>query len=107
MIELIVYRFAGWQGLFKIPERWCPECDLLIRASQKAIEQSGAPDRVKLIVRPWFLWFWKPLLRGAWHAPILTVSGRVVSQGIVPPVEKIAGEIEKERVGIEKSDPVD
>lgn len=90
-VQVVVYRFTGRQGLFKVPEGWCRECDLLIRSTERAIRSAKAEDKAELRVRPWFLWFWKPLLRNrAWHAPILTVNGRLVSQGIVPPVEDLA-----------------
>ncbi len=93
-----IYKFTGWQGLFKIPESWCRECDLLVRATERAIEASG--QDFALQIRPWFLWFWKPLLSfGAWRAPILVVGRRLVSQGIVPEdaeiVEAIRAELPK------------
>ena len=82
-LSITMYSFTGWQGLFKVPESWCRECDLLVRATERAIEASG--HDVEFKVRPWFLWFWKPLFRyGAWKAPILVVGRRLVSQGIVP-----------------------
>ena len=78
-----IYKFTGWQGFFKIPESWCRECDLLVRATERAIEASG--HDVEFKVKPWFLWFWRPLFRyGALKAPILVVGRRLVSQGIVP-----------------------
>ena len=84
-----IYKFTGWQGLIKIPERWCRECDLLVRATERAIEASG--QDVALKIRPWFLWFWKPLLQfGAWRAPILIVGQRLVAQGVVPEDAEIA-----------------
>lgn len=91
-VRVIIYCFTGWQGLFKVPESWCRECDLLIRAAQKAIRESEHSERIELLMRPCFLWMWKPLLtHRAWHAPILTVNGQLVSQGVVP----IASEIGK------------
>lgn len=78
-----MYKFTGKQGLIKIPESWCRECDLLVRATERAIEASG--EKVDFVIRPWFLWFWKPLFQlRAWHAPILEINGRLISQGIVP-----------------------
>ena len=89
-----MYKFTGWQGLFKIPESWCRECDLLVRATEHAIKASGRDVEFK--VKPWFLWFWRPLLRfGAWKAPILVVGGTMVSQGIVPDEGTIAVAIDQ------------
>ena len=89
-----VYKFTGWQGLFKIPESWCRECDMLVRATERAIESSE--HHVDFQIKPWFLWFWKPLFQfRAWHAPILVVENRLVSQGIVPDDATIIEAIEK------------
>lgn len=82
-VNVTVYPITGRQGPIVIPHRFCEECDLTIRLTRQVIEDVG-DARVSLTVRPWMLWFWKPLLRGGWHAPILTVNGRVVSQGVVP-----------------------
>lgn len=93
-INLTLYRFTGWQGLFRIPESWCQECDLLVRATRQAMHSAGGEPSAELTIKPWFLWFWKPLLwNRAWHAPILTANGRLVSEGIVPPVEEIVAAI--------------
>ena len=36
---------------------------------------------VEVDVREWLTEWWKPLAKGGWHAPIVMVEGRVVSQG--------------------------
>lgn len=93
-VEIVIYRFTGWQGLFKIPNSWCRECDLLLRATERAVRAAKAERWTRIIVRPWFLWFWKPLiLNGACHAPILTVNGHLVSQGVVPAESAIVSAI--------------
>ena len=103
-MEIVIYKFTGWQWLFKIPESWCRECDLLVRATEKAMTSAGGnPD--SLIILPWFLWFWKPLAHGGFHPPILTINGRIISQGIVPSVEEITSAIrcESTRIGAASS----
>ncbi len=81
-IRVVLYKYTGPQGLFTIPESWCRECDLLVRATERAIAESGL--EVDFRIRPWFLWMAVPFLRHfGWHAPILVVGGRMVSQGIV------------------------
>ncbi|HUG17275.1 MAG TPA: hypothetical protein VMM78_19875 [Thermomicrobiales bacterium] len=82
-VNVVVYRITGRQGFITIPHRYCEECDLTVRVARDVVSGLDDPG-VSLTVRPWMLWFWKPLARGGWHAPILTVNGRVVSQGIVP-----------------------
>ena len=97
-MQVTIYKFTGWQGFFKIPESWCRECDLLVRATERVAATCGA--EMTLDVKPWFLWFWKPLFRfGAWKAPILVVDGRVVSQGVVPDDGKIAEALNKAQPG--------
>jgi len=87
-IKVIIYKYTGPQGLFTIPESWCEECDLLVRAVKGEIEESGA--KAELTIRPWFLWMAVPFFRHfGWHAPILVVNGRMVSQGIVAKREDI------------------
>lgn len=83
--EITIYRFTGSQGFFSIPKAWCEECDLLVAIVKKTVAQLGIEDKTKLEVKPWFLWFWQPILTHfAWHAPILVINGKLVSQGIVP-----------------------
>jgi hypothetical protein len=91
-VKITLYKFTGWQGILKIPESWCRECDLLVRATERAIESSGRTADFN--VKPWFLWFWKPLFQHkAMHAPILVVDGKLVSQGIVPADSEIESAI--------------
>ncbi|MEM7620042.1 MAG: glutaredoxin [Pseudomonadota bacterium] len=79
-VHIILYRWAGAWGPFrvKIP---CGECTLtkdVIEDTLKA-ELGGVP--VTLEVREWLTEWWKPLPKGGWHAPIVLVDGKLVSQG--------------------------
>lgn len=79
--EITVYRYTGRHFGFSIPGRWCEECDLSITVARRVAESCpGAEIRV----RSWFFWGWKPLLRGGWHPPIVTVNDRIFSAGTVP-----------------------
>lgn len=103
-VNVVVYRITGRQGFITIPHRYCEECDLTVRVARDVVDDLNDPA-VTLIVRPWMLWFWKPILRGGWHAPILTVNGRVISQGIVPRRETIRNAIQAahdERCGADR-----
>ncbi|MBI3109842.1 hypothetical protein HYZ06_02260 [Candidatus Daviesbacteria bacterium] len=52
---------------------------------KNTVRDLGIEDKTKLTIRPWLPWFWQPLLINfAWHAPILTINGKLISQGIVP-----------------------
>ena len=93
-VQITIYRFSGKQGLFTIPKDWCPECDLLVDMVQDVVKELGMEEKVDLKIRPWFPWMWFVFLRYfAWHAPILVINGKLISQGIVPERQRVAGEL--------------
>lgn len=79
-VTVTLYRWAGQWGPFsvKIP---CGECALThdVIADTLKHELDGIPVRVE--VQDWLSNWWKPLRHGGWHAPIVIVEGRLVSQG--------------------------
>jgi hypothetical protein len=101
-VTIVVYRITGRQGLIDIPHRYCEECDLTVRLVQGVLDEIGESN-VHLDVKPWLLYFWKPILRGGWHAPILTINGRIFSQGIVPNRTSLRNEIQWLRTGAGES----
>lgn len=83
--NITIYRFTGNQGLFRVPKKWCEDCDLLVAMVKKVIKELGIEGKTQVTIKPWFLYWWQPLLTNfAWHAPILIVDGELVSQGTVP-----------------------
>jgi len=89
-IQITIYRFSGKQALFSIPKEWCEECDILISLVQDVVKELNLGDKVNLKIRPWFLWAWLPFFRYfAWHAPILIIDNKVISQGIVPKKKQV------------------
>lgn len=80
-VRVTVYKWAGKWGPFevRIP---CGECTLTLDVLKDVLarELTGVP--VELYVRDWLSEWWKPLLRGGWHAPIVMVEDRIVSQGV-------------------------
>jgi len=90
-VQITIYRFTGKQGLFTIPKDWCLECDVLIEMVQDVVKGLGMEGKVDLKIRPWFPWAWFVFLRYfAWHAPILIINGKLISQGIVPERQRVA-----------------
>lgn len=79
-VKVTLFRWAGAWGPFrvKIP---CGECSLTVDVINDTFrnELKGIP--VELDIREWLSEWWKPLPKGGWHAPIVMVEGRVVSQG--------------------------
>ena len=79
-VSITLFRWAGAWGPFKVKIP-CGECtltkDVILDTLQHELE--GIP--VELEIRDWLTEWWKPLLKGGWHAPIVMVAGKVISQG--------------------------
>jgi glutaredoxin len=80
-VRIDVYRWAGAWGPFRVRIP-CGECSLTLDVLDDVLERELAGLRVQVEVRDWLSHWWRPLLRGGWHAPIVLVEGRVVSQGV-------------------------
>ena len=87
-VKVRIYRYTGEHGPFHIPHHKCVECDLSIALVNRTAEEIH-PDCFGVEVKSWFGSFWEPLVKGAWHAPIVTIDGKVFSQGIVPDREEL------------------
>lgn len=79
-VQVVVYRWAGAWGPFKVRIP-CGECALTRDVIADTLEHELAGVAVDLTVRDWLSEWWRPLARGGWHAPIVMVEGKVVSQG--------------------------
>ncbi|WP_260293085.1 glutaredoxin family protein [Sedimenticola hydrogenitrophicus] len=79
-VEVTVFRWAGAWGPFKVKVP-CGECALTKDVILDTCEHELADIPVRLDMREWLSEWWLPLLRGGWHAPIVIVDGRVISQG--------------------------
>jgi len=79
-IEIVLFRWAGNWGPFhiKVP---CGECSLTSDVIMDTLAHELVHVPVELHIRDWLSEWWKPLLKGGWHAPIMLVDGRIVSQG--------------------------
>ncbi|GAA6169026.1 glutaredoxin family protein [Sessilibacter corallicola] len=79
-VTITVFRWAGQWGPFKVNIP-CGECSLTkdVIKDTMATELDGIP--VELDMRDWLSEWWKPLGKGGWHAPIVIVDGKIVSQG--------------------------
>lgn len=92
-VEVLVYKFTGWQGPFKIPDSWCRECDMFVRAADQAADRVDAPVEVEVL--PWMTHLFGALRFGGYHPPVLVVDGDRVAQGEdVPTVERVVDAIE-------------
>lgn len=79
-VNITVFRWAGAWGPFKVKSP-CGECALTKDIIQDCMDTDLAGIDVELDMRDWLTEWWKPLPKGGWHAPIVLVNGRIVSQG--------------------------
>ncbi len=79
-VSIVLYRWAGAWGPFRIKVP-CGECSLTQDVIRDTLRHELAGIPVELEVRAWLETWWRPLLRGGWHAPIVMVEDRVISQG--------------------------
>ena len=79
-VKLVLYRWAGAWGPFKVNIP-CGECSLTVDVINDTLETELKGIPVELEIREWLSEWWKPLPAGGWHAPIVLVEGKLVSQG--------------------------
>ncbi len=79
-VNITVFRWAGAWGPFKVKIP-CGECALTKDIIQDCIDSDLSGIDVELDMRDWLTEWWKPLPKGGWHAPIVLVNGRIISQG--------------------------
>ena len=79
-----VYPMTGRQLFFNVPHSVCEECDLTVRLVKRVA--SDLPH-VEVRIKPWFNHLFDALRRGGWHPPVVTIDGKVSSQGVVPDEE--------------------
>ena len=76
-----VYPMTGRQLFFTVPHAVCEECDLTVRLIQRVA--ADLPD-VEVRIKPWFNHLFDALRRGGWHPPVVTINGKISTQGVVP-----------------------
>lgn len=79
-VNITVFRWAGAWGPFKVNIP-CGECALTHDIIQDCIATDLAGIEVELDLRDWLTEWWRPLPKGGWHAPIVLVNGKIISQG--------------------------
>ncbi|WP_439860827.1 glutaredoxin family protein [Pseudomonas sp. MBLB4136] len=79
-VRITLYRWAGRFGPLRIRIP-CGECALTRDVIEDTLANELADIPVELRLRDWLSQWWQPLLKGGWHAPIVMVEGRVISQG--------------------------
>ena len=86
-----VYPMTGRQLFFNVPHKICEECDLTVRLVQRVAAEL---PHVEVRIRPWFNHVFDALRRGGWHPPVVTINGKVATQGVVPDEERLRHALE-------------
>ena len=95
MTTVTVYPITGRQlGPLSIPHRFCEECDLTIHQVRRVVAELGRDD-IEVRIKPWIRHAVDALRRGGWHAPVVTIDGRVFSQGVVPEAEALRAALQQ------------
>lgn len=79
-VKIQLYRWAGSWGPFKIKIP-CGECSLTRDVLKDTFENELQGIPVDFEIKDWLTFWWEPLKGGGWHAPIVLVEGKVISQG--------------------------
>lgn len=99
-VVVAIYPIAGRQLFFSVPDRFCRECDLTLRLVQGVIEELGPEGHgIGLDVKPWLNNLVEALRRGGWHPPVVTINGRLFSQGVVPEKDELRAALLQRRDG--------
>ncbi len=102
-IQIIQYKWAGKWGPFKI-QIPCGECAVTENIIKDVIENDfkDQKDLITFEVKEWLPNWWKLIIRGGWHAPIVTIKNKVIFQGQAIDRGFLASEIRKEVVKFTK-----
>lgn len=93
-VDVEVYVVTGLHGGLRIPESFCRECHLFVRAAETAAERVDVP--VDVHVYSWWTRFLGALRYGGYHPPVMVVGGTKLCQGeVVPSTEDVVGGIER------------
>lgn len=79
-VKIILYKWAGRFGPIKIKIP-CGECALTEDVIEDTLANELGDIDVVFKTYNWLTVWWRPLIRGGWHAPIVIVGKKVVSQG--------------------------
>jgi len=94
-LTITVYIVTGKHGRLRIPESFCRECNLFVRAADVAAEQVEADVEVRVV--SWWTHILSALRHGGYHAPVMVVGNRRLCQGYdVPTTCEVVDAIEAE-----------
>ena len=80
-VNITLYRWAGAWGPFRIKVP-CGECALTEAIIEDCLTNELVGIEVQFRQLDWLGNWWRPLAKGGWHAPIVQVNSKVISQGL-------------------------
>lgn len=80
-VNITVYKWAGKFGPFKVKIP-CGECTLTLDIIKDVLNSELSHITSEIKTLEWLSNWWKPLLNGGWHAPIVMVEDKIISQGV-------------------------
>lgn len=100
-VKIVIYKWAGAWGPFKVNIP-CGECTLTLDIVKDTVltDLEGIP--IEIETREWLSEWWKPLLKGGYHAPIVMVGGKIISQGAALNRGLLAEKVIQEYIGFSK-----
>ncbi len=61
---------------------------MTIGVVRNVVQELGG-QHIRVEIRPWLRHMFDALRRGGWHAPVVTIDGKVYSQGVVPDADAL------------------
>ena len=78
-VAITQYIWEGKWGLFKIKTH-CGECDITTAQIKSLLGKELKGKGITLTIKPWLDNWWRVILKGAYHAPIVLVNGKLFWQ---------------------------
>lgn len=93
-LRITIYIITGRHGRLTIPESFCRECNLFVRAADVAASRVDADVDVRVV--SWWTHILSALRYGGYHPPVMVVGGTRLCQGhSVPTPEEVVSAIER------------
>ncbi len=88
--DVTIFYITGRQlGPLSVPQKWCEECDLTVRAVRNALDELDPRGEIAFEAKAWLRHAFSALRHGGWHPPVLLIDGKVFSQGVVPAADAL------------------
>lgn len=94
-VHITIYKVTGNQLFFKVPEKVCQECDILVNVIRRVVDDIN-DSRISVEIKPWMNNLLSSIAKGGIHPPVLLVNSQIFSQGMVPNAKDLEERIMQE-----------